>query len=52
MKVERRVEDRRSCHHVSFILGLAVAAGNHNAAVQTFEVMLMLVTPMQGQKPN
>lgn len=48
----RRAEDRRSCHNVSFILGLAIASHRKELAVDTFLLMVNLVTPVRNQAPN
>jgi len=47
-----RAEDRRSCHNVSFVLGLAYAARQYDAAALLFAHMLHLLTPVRGQKAN
>lgn len=52
MNVARRNEDRRSCHNVSLVLGLALAARKYDAAAMLFQHMLNLVTQVSGQKSN
>lgn len=46
-----RREDRRSCHNISLVVGLAVAARNADVALGGFEMMIALVTP-SGHAPN
>lgn len=46
-----RKEDRRSCHNVSLLLGLAVAAKHPDAGV-LFAHMILVAAPVAGQAAN
>jgi predicted fused transcriptional regulator/phosphomethylpyrimidine kinase len=41
VKRNKREEDRRSCHNISFILGLAVAANHRAMEEAAFAAMVM-----------
>ena len=47
-----RLEDRHSCHNISFVLALATAAGDADIAHQAWSVMKQLVSPVHGQAAN
>lgn len=49
---QKRAEDRRSCHNISFILGLACRAGDADLAAAAYHTMLTLVGPVRGQAVN
>lgn len=51
-KQEKRNEDRRSCHNISLMLGLAMQVGDQQLATAMYQFMLNMVTPVRGQAPN
>lgn len=46
-----RREDRRSCHNISLVVGLAVLARDTDTAIGGLDLMISLVTP-SGHAPN
>ena len=52
MKHVTRPEDRRSCHNISFILGLAIAADRADLTAAAFNRMLEMWTQVPNQRRN
>ena len=52
MHSQLRREDRRSCHNLSFLLGLAVLARDPAYIENCFVLLVRMTRPIAGQEPS